>query len=641
MPDFVPTECPFLPLPTPEQAQRILESKDGPARLAEYLTRREEQIKLALDENNGEPYHYGFDLGDHWADAISLLTTGLKRCSLETKDFLYVAGGKRASKSEWAAKWVVRAAVAYPKGIIWCFQDSEATSIATQQKLIWKYLPREFKALRGKRHHIFKVNYSQANGFADRKLILPNGTELWFLTYNQEVADYQGWKIGAPVQEHERKKWINVADRKSEGQMVRFNDSIVPIGDPEYKDVGVEIPNIGAWCDENLSIEWWETVKFRRGDYKSKVIWTYSPLFGITEAVKEFKGTPKLIESREAELLPSHKLANSECPRGQMPYIEQPVERDRGVIYFFSKWNPFENCYQSVKQSCAGKASEYVERNAYGYARDTRGRCFPLFGGHNIVKETSLPETGRNYCFCDPAGDRNWCFMWVRVTNDKPAKYFVYRDWPDARTYGEWALPAQRAPKGEYARQWDGVPGPAQASLGYGIGQYKLLVLDKEKIGEVERDPYRVAMKPKGQEKISERIIDSRAGAAQHAAEGGSTCLLDRMREHSYKRGSSDVEADPMEWVPAPGVREEEGLSEINSLLNYNYESEIIPIVNEPRLYVSERCQQVIWALAHYTGRGGSKGACKDWIDLLRYMALGLLDVKGNIRQRVRKGVGY
>jgi hypothetical protein len=48
-------------------------------------------------------------------------------------------------------------------------------------------------------------------------------------------------------------------------------------------------------------------------------------------------------------------------------------------------------------------------------------------------------------------------------------------------------------------------------------------------------------------------------------------------------------------------------------------------LLNAPKLFVAEDCQQVIWMFENYTGRGGAKGACKDFADLVRYMALAKL----------------
>jgi hypothetical protein len=67
------------------------------------------------------------------------------------------------------------------------------------------------------------------------------------------------------------------------------------------------------------------------------------------------------------------------------------------------------------------------------------------------------------------------------------------------------------------------------------------------------------------------------------------------------------------------------GLSEVNELLDWDptRPEGLVPAVNEPKLYVSSECEQVTWTMANYTSRGGSRGACKDFADLLRYMALG------------------
>ena len=65
----------------------------------------------------------------------------------------------------------------------------------------------------------------------------------------------------------------------------------------------------------------------------------------------------------------------------------------------------------------------------------------------------------------------------------------------------------------------------------------------------------------------------------------------------------------------------DDGISHVNELLSFDESQPVVPLHNEPRLFVSEEAQQVVWALQNYTGRGGEEGACKDVIDLLRYMA--------------------
>jgi hypothetical protein len=546
---------PFLPWFSDDDLNTALFAEDGPQKIAALYAEREQRIFLASDE--GDPFHYGFEL-PHWQDADELIN---KVC-----DLLYVAGGKRASKSEWAAKRIVQSAMRYPKGVIWCFQDNERTSISTQQKLIWKYLPPEIRARNGKqdRQRIWKVNYTPANGFAERILVLPNRTEIHFLTYNQEPTDFQGWEIGAPV----------------------------PMGQLDPK-----IPNLGAWPDENLPLQWLETIRFRAATRSAKVIWTFSTTEGITTTIKEVLGTPVTVKTRRAELL-ANRVNIPGLPVGEMPYIQQCNAPKTSAIYFHSDLNLFGDNYANVRQLCAGKSTAFIEENAYGYARDVMNKAFPLFGEWNIVKRANIPAKGTNYMFTDPAGARNWATLWVRVVPG--GDHYIYRDWPDSQTYGEWAVPSTDP------HQPDGDAGKAQKSLGYGIAQYKALFRSVE--GNIEHP----TSNAEHREEIFERYIDPRAGKNPHAAEKGGTCIIDEFLDG----------ADPVHFMPASGVERSVGITHVNTLLYWDKEKPLVPLLNAPKLFVSEEALQVIWMLSNYTDRGGEKGGCKDFADLVRYMAL-------------------
>ena len=89
----------------------------------------------------------------------------------------------------------------------------------------------------------------------------------------------------------------------------------------------------------------------------------------------------------------------------------------------------------------------------------------------------------------------------------------------------------------------------------------------------------------------------------------------------------------------ARGPKEEMGLKIIDELLRYDLNKPLAPGFNAPRLYVSKRAAQVIWALSNYTGRGGESGACKDPVDVVRYGALLDLEyVKPGSRQYKKGG---
>ena len=101
-----------------------------------------------------------------------------------------------------------------------------------------------------------------------------------------------------------------------------------------------------------------------------------------------------------------------------------------------------------------------------------------------------------------------------------------------------------------------------------------------------------------------------------------------------------------MELTPASGVGrragsdENEGLTLVNELLDWDQDQPLMPVVNQPHLFVCEDCQQVRWMFENFTGRGGEKGACKDPADLVRYMALAKLEYvpEGGRRHRAGKG---
>ena len=78
---------------------------------------------------------------------------------------------------------------------------------------------------------------------------------------------------------------------------------------------------------------------------------------------------------------------------------------------------------------------------------------------------------------------------------------------------------------------------------------------------------------------------------------------------------------DPMFFEPAAGLRLEEGIAIINDWLSYDTSQPRSPI-NQPRLYISEECENLIYAMREWTGADGEKGASKDPIDCLRYLAV-------------------
>jgi hypothetical protein len=595
------TPHPLVPWYSRREMASMLLHPDGFEQLARLAPERERLIQASLPEG-GDPYRHGFELS-HWKDADQLRETMIY--------FLIILGGNRSAKTEYCGKRLVQDVVRVPRTLAVCLSEDIDASIKNQQSLVWKYLPVELKRLRGvrDRNRVFKINYSDQDGFTDRIVTLPNRSQIYFKTYNEKPEEVEGWMFGA------------------DNQLV-----------------------IGGWADENLRTNWLNMFHRRFRFRPAQMLWSYTPIKGMTDAIRLAVGDePRVLESRPAELLAETENVPG-CPRGHMPYITASRMEKSRTIYFHSILNPFgtlvktpeggaryRSYYEGVKESCVGKSRAWTMRIAYGYTKDAIARPIPNFGWWNIIPQNRLPKLRTNYHYLDPAGARNYAMLWAAVAPGNPAAYYIYRDWPDEPNYGEWAVPTERALAPDSRLGWDGDPGPAQNSLGWGITRYKQEILDLETVKfPNDPDPYRAALwaavqalpleeRPLAREAVLERAIDSRAAETPLAEREGTTNLL-QLFEQEDRDATGTIVAPGLTLRQTSGARRQTGLNILNGWIDddgrFDKGSDIVPVHNCPRFFVAENCKQVIWALENYTGKGGEDGACKDFIDLLIYLAL-------------------
>jgi phage terminase large subunit-like protein len=336
------------------------------------------------------------------------------------------------------------------------------------------------------------------------------------------------------------------------------------------------------WCDELVPLDWVTTLRYRTLTRRGKLLITFTPISGFSQVVKEYVSGCSYTKTKKADILNQNVIHVPGCPKGHMPYTAHARMKTGGIIWFHSKFNVYSPFDQMVKQ--LESKTEYEKKiRAYGWATALVGSQFPLFGEAHIVKDKDIPKEGTNYMSADPAGARNWFMLWMRC--DSHGNMFVYREFPDD-TYGEWALPSEKS---------DGREGPAQrSSAGRGIDEYRNLIRELEN-GEV----------------IVERYIDPRAGATQAIGKEGGTSLIDLLGEGR----------DGMYFTPSAGIKIDQGISIINDWLSYN-QNESISAVNQPKLFISEKCQNLIYSLREWTGLDNDKGASKDPVDALRYLAV-------------------
>lgn len=334
------------------------------------------------------------------------------------------------------------------------------------------------------------------------------------------------------------------------------------------------------WCDELVPQDWIETLRYRLVTRSGKIILTFTPITGFTPVVKDYIAGCRIKKTLFADLLPDTQNVPS-IPRGHMPYIADCSRGAASVIWFHSvlnKYSPFDQ----IKLALRGRGPYEIKIRAYGWAESLAGSQFPRYGEVNNIAPSKIPE-GTNFMAVDPAGARNWFMLWMRI--DKDGNRYIYREFPDI-SMGEWALPSEKH---------DGRAGPAQKQgAGMGLNEIKQHILDLE-----------------NGEKIAERYIDPRAAGSPVINKEGGTTLLQLL----------DEEPNPMYFVPAAGLRLEEGIAIINDWLSYN-QNEPISIVNQPKLYISEDCKNLMWCLREWTGIDGEKGSSKDPIDALRYIAV-------------------
>ena len=336
------------------------------------------------------------------------------------------------------------------------------------------------------------------------------------------------------------------------------------------------------WADELVPLPWIETLRYRLVTRSGKLIVTFTPVDGYTPTVKEYVNGMKILETRNSPLLPD-AVNVAGCPVGEMPYTAKGRKENSRIIWFFTAMNQY-NPIAEMEKTLQGETSIQIKLRAYGFAQNLTGNQFPKFCHVHILEAKDIPEEGTNYIAVDPAWSRNWFMVWLRV--DSKGRKYIYREWPDRKSFGEWAIPGEKP---------DGSIGPAQ-SVGGGRGVEEI----KDIIESLENG-----------EEIEERYIDPRAGATQAAGREGGTSIIDLLEEGD----------NPMYFRQAAGISIANGLTIVNDWLNYD-QNEPVTVLNEPNMYVSEECGNIIYSLQEWTNRDGDKGASKDPIDCLRYLAV-------------------
>lgn len=340
-----------------------------------------------------------------------------------------------------------------------------------------------------------------------------------------------------------------------------------------------------VWCDEECPQKMFETLQYRTVDYHGRIILTFTTITGWTPLIQDILGKTKTLKTRFAPLVGK-----------ELPIMQESLSRPGTVIYYF--WTE-DNAFIDTRDfldKIKGRPKDEILARAYGIPTKSVTSVFPGFNKEvNVIPHEKLPwlqpqkkdKRGdpipykvTRYMAIDPAGSKAWFMAWVAI--DAMGTWWVYREHPDQE---DWALPGSTV---------EGKPGPAQKGQKLGISGYVELIrgLEAEDGGDV-----------------FERYIDPRMGAAERQSEEGATTII------------SDLDDAGMTVIPAPGVDIENGLQLLNNLFAWD-ENKPRDSLNSPKIYISDRCQNIIYALTEYTGQGGNKEATKDCVDVLRYLSV-------------------
>ena len=359
------------------------------------------------------------------------------------------------------------------------------------------------------------------------------------------------------------------------GSTISFNNYRQYMADPQiFEGWSAHVIHMDEECPQNI----FETlVGGRTVDYHGRVILTFTTLQGWTPLINSLLKGAETVESQYSELM------GRELPVEQISHGWP----DCRIYYFWSEMSPFVD-YKELIRTYSKQPQEVKLARLYGIPSKAMEGRFPKFNREtNVIPHERIPfiaDPGlkaTRYFVCDPGGSKPWVAIWAGVMRD--GTIYITREFPDS-TMGEWALPHVNG-----VGKSVGKPGPAQRPLGWGYQQYK------DHFEDLEND-----------EDIFERIVDPRMGAATVREKEGESNIINTMANLDFV------------MRPAPGVEVEAGIAKINDALSWD-DTEPMTDKNKPKLFVSDRCENMITCMLEYSGQSRAEHF-KDYIDCLRYL---------------------
>lgn len=378
---------------------------------------------------------------------------------------------------------------------------------------------------------------------------------------------------------------------ESKGSEMSFRSYSQFQSDP---DVSESYESDLEWYDEEPQLDLLKRGRSRVVSKGGKVLVTATLTGGYGDVASFILDGATTVETRYCEYL-----------KEELPVVQKSNTIDNCYcVYLWAEDNPFIDRDRLYK-SFSGLPKDEVKMIGYGLPMRRTTCKFPKFSRKvHVVKHEDIPTKDcTNYLVVDPAGEKNWTMVWMKA--HKSGKIYVYREWPDMESYGLWALPAGDGSIHKHR----GSPGPAQKGLGYGYDSYAKLIKKLEE-----------------NEVVAERIIDSRFANRKLTTDDGNTTTIERLADNGiyFYPTKGDNNIGP-------------GLQLINDHLDYDT---LLPIGpgNQPKLYFSDKCGNVINCMENFTGLGGYEEYYKDFIDCVRYGLQNEIVHFGSIKQPNKGG---
>jgi len=533
---------------------------------------------------------------------------------------LIVMGDNRGSKTCFEMMTCALLQWTKPKCETWSFQTTNEVSVNTHHKILYQYLPPELRAAGKIIEPVTNISYGQKEGFTKSKYVLPNASEHSFKNYSQ----------GPP--------------------------SPLESGNPD-----------AIAADEEMQCEWAERAEVRVASTSGFFILAYTPINGYSPTVYTYYHGAKVILDAPAFLLPAdggpplpwmqlglsekeyssvvQALDNKENPiyplsrppeldeildggRKEPPgrhfhrmprVLKTGVNGDKAIVHFHCGDNPF-GIPENVIRTAMEMPDDRRKIVCYGYATKTVSNAFPLFDRNiHVVKPSAIPSEGTNWQIVDPSSARPFFMLWRRDTPD--GRMFIYREWP-----GNYAIPGLGflgpwAEQGGAGKRFDGKKGTAQIPIGWGAARYKeeIARLEGWKLQQQER-PEKMGYEEwitswseygPAKEKIYKRFMDARFSAVNNLQSGGVKSLFETFDEVGLTFEPTNLTAATQQ------SEKQDGLQMINDALCFD-PLKPLDFFNHPRLYISEECVNLIFAMTIFTGLD-TDAATGDPIDCLRY----------------------